>query len=276
MGINEAVILLGGMGTRLLPYTKTVPKEMLPIYDVPNIFLLVKEAYNSGIKKIIFVVTEHNKKIIQDFFTHDDYLEEFLKDKKDKKELLQEVEKIINEIEFKYVMQNMKGTYGALYSAKDYIEHDNFIVMYGDDLFASYEPVSKILIDKAKIDHQMYVTIRKRNYEDLPKVGVATIDKYNYLINLVPKETVKEGFELTGRMLLNKKIFNIKDQLVKHANDEYYLSYALLKFPNEVKVLIYDLPYFNIGEKSGYIKASIFYALEKKDDDLLKYIKELK
>ena len=59
--VNEAVILLGGMGTRLLPYTKTIPKEMLPVYDVPAIFLLVKEAYLSGIKKIIFVVTEHNK-----------------------------------------------------------------------------------------------------------------------------------------------------------------------------------------------------------------------
>ena len=61
--INEAVIIVGGMGTRLLPYTKTVTKEMLPIFDVPSIFLLVKEAYLSGIKKVIFVVTKRNKKI---------------------------------------------------------------------------------------------------------------------------------------------------------------------------------------------------------------------
>ena len=71
--INEAVIIVGGMGTRLLPYTKTVTKEMLPIFDVPSIFLLVKEAYLSGIKKVIFVVTKRNKKLIvvlkQLFFT---------------------------------------------------------------------------------------------------------------------------------------------------------------------------------------------------------------
>ena len=69
--INEAVILLGGMGTRLLPYTKTIPKEMLPIYDVPNIYLLVEEAYKSGIKKIIFVVTKHNINLIKQFFSKD-------------------------------------------------------------------------------------------------------------------------------------------------------------------------------------------------------------
>ena len=88
MKIDEAVILLGGMGTRLLPLTKTIPKEMLPIYDVPAIFLLVEEAYESGIKKIIFVVTKHNKKIIEDFFSNDTYLNNFLKDKPDKLKLL--------------------------------------------------------------------------------------------------------------------------------------------------------------------------------------------
>ena len=90
--LNEAVILLGGMGTRLLPYTKTISKEMLPIYDVPNIFLLVKEAYLSGIKKIIFVTTEHNKYLIQNFFSEDKYLNDFLKDKPDKKILLKEID----------------------------------------------------------------------------------------------------------------------------------------------------------------------------------------
>ena len=79
MKINEAVILLGGMGTRLLPYTKTIPKEMLPIYDVPNIFKLVQEAYLSGIRKIIFVVTKHNKHLIEAFFKEDKYLDNFLK-----------------------------------------------------------------------------------------------------------------------------------------------------------------------------------------------------
>ena len=78
MKITESVILLGGMGTRLLPYTKTVSKEMLPIYDVPAIFLLVKEAYLSGIKKIIFVTNPHNRQLIKSFFSKDKYLDNFL------------------------------------------------------------------------------------------------------------------------------------------------------------------------------------------------------
>ena len=96
--IKEAVILLGGMGTRLLPYTKTVSKEMLPVYDVPNVFLLVKEAYLSGIRKIIFVITKHNDYLIKRFFFFFLYLNDFLKNSPDKKKLLNMVDDIIHQI----------------------------------------------------------------------------------------------------------------------------------------------------------------------------------
>ena len=92
--INEAVIIVGGMGTRLLPYTKTVTKEMLPIFDVPSIFLLVKEAYLSGIKKVIFVVIKRNKKLIENYFSNDTYLDNFLKDEPVKQKLLLELKKL--------------------------------------------------------------------------------------------------------------------------------------------------------------------------------------
>ena len=92
--INEAVIIVGGMGTRLLPYTKTVTKEMLPIFDVPSIFLLVKEAYLSGIKKVIFVVTKRNKKLIENYFSNDTYLDNFIKDEPVKQKLLLELKKL--------------------------------------------------------------------------------------------------------------------------------------------------------------------------------------
>lgn len=271
----EAIILLGGMGTRLLPYTKTIPKEMLPIYDVPAIFLQVKEAYLAGIRRIILVVTEHNIRIIQEFFSSDDYLNKFLEDKPDKKILLEELNKIINEIEFIYVLQKDKGTYGALYSAKDKIKNDNFIVMYGDDLFLSKDNLTKELINKFMIDHYMYTTIIKKDYNDLPNVGIVKLND-EFLDNLVPKDEVNEGFILVGRMLLNKKIFDIKESLFKHQNDELYLSYALLKFRNNVKTYLYQDQYFNLGERTGYIKASISYALQKNDQDIKKYIKEIK
>ena len=274
--INEAIILLGGMGTRLLPYTKTVPKEMLPIYDVPNIYHLVREAYLSGIKKIIFVVTDHNKSIIEHFFSKDNYLEDFLKDKPDKKELLNDIDEIINNLEFKYVYQEIKGTYGALYSAKDYIVNDNFIVMYGDDLIDSDIPLTKQLIDKYMINPYMYVALKEKKTKDLANVGIIKLDKENNLIDIVDKNSQHSNCELHGRMLLNKTIFTIKDKLHKHANDEYYLPYALLNFIGKVKGFKYQGKYFNIGEKTGYIKASIHYAIknQKEKDDLINFLKE--
>ena len=271
--INEAVILLGGMGTRLLPYTKTVSKEMLPVYDVPAIFLIVKEAYLSGIKKIIFVVTEHNINLIKNFFSNDNYLNNFLKDKPDKLKLLNEINEIIKEIEFTYVLQDLKGTYGALYSAKDKITNDNFIVMYGDDLIDSDIPITKLLIEEYNKTGKMQVVVKKVNDYELPSVGIVKL-KDNYITNLVKKEDNDSNLIIHGRMLLNKKIFSIKDKLLIHDNEEYYLTYALLNFQNEGMAYQYNGNYFNLGEKTGYIKASINYAL-KKDDDLLKYIKSL-
>ena len=272
MEIKEAVILLGGMGTRMLPLTKTIPKEMLPIYDVPNIFLLVKEAYLSGIKKIIFVVTEHNYPLIKNFFSEDEYLNKFLEDKPDKQKLLEEVNEIINNMEFVYVMQELKGTYGALYSARNYLNNDYFIVMYGDDLIDSETPLTKSLINDFNLYHQRLVAIKKVSFDELPNKGIVKIDENNYLKDLVNKEENHSSCIIHGRMLLNKEIFQVKDKLYIHENDEYYLPYALLLF-KDIKTFPYQGTYFNIGDKLGFIKASIHYAL-KKNDDLLKYFQK--
>ncbi len=276
--INEAVIILGGMGTRLLPLTKTISKEMLPVYDVPAIFLLVEEAYLSGIKKIIFVVTKHNKYLLEKFFSDDTYLNNFLKDKPEKAILIEKINNVIKKMVFKFVYQNLKGSYCDLYSAKSHIENDNFILMYGDDLVDSKTPLTKLLIDNYKKEAKMYVAIKEKNIDDLPKVGVVKLDKNNYLIDLVNKSEAHSNSELHGRMLLNKKIFTIKNKLNKHSNDEYYLPYALLHFKGEVKGIKYNGDYFNLGEKTGYIKASIHYALkdEKEKDNLIKFLKEVK
>ena len=275
--IDEAVILLGGMGTRLLPLTKTIPKEMLPIYDVPAIFLLVEEAYLSGIKKIIFVITKYNKKIIENFFSDNNYLNNFLKDKPDKQQLLNRINNVINNMKFKYVYQTIKGTYGALYSAKEYIKNDNFVIMYGDDLIDSNIPLTKILIENYKKKNNMYVAIKEENIDQLPSGGVVKLDKKNNIINLVKKDSDHSSCIILGRMLLNKKVFTIKNKLTMRKNNEYYLPHALLLFPDEVKGLKYNGNYFNLGEKTGYIKASINYAIKNKDekDNLIKYIKEV-
>ena len=274
--VTDAVILLGGMGTRMLPYTKGVPKEMLPIYDVPNIFRVVEEAYESGIKKIIFVVTEHNKDYIKKFFSKDKYLEEFLKNKPDKLKLLDRLNEVIDNLNFTYVNQEILGTYGALYSAKDYIKNNNFIVMYGDDLIDTKTPLTKELINNFKKTKKQQIALFDMK-DNLPNGGLAVLDEHNNLIDLAPRDKTKSTLVVHGRMLLNKKIFEIKDKLNTYQNGEYYLPHSLLNF-NDVEGYIYTGKYFNIGEKTGYIKASIYFALkdEKEKDNLLKFIDEIK
>ena len=277
MKINEAVIILGGMGTRLLPLTKTIPKEMLPIYDVPNIFLLVQEAYKSGIKKIIFVVTKHNKYLLENFFSNDTYLNNFLKDNPEKQKKLERIYDVIHNMQFKFVYETIKGSFGALYSARNLIKNDNFILMYGDDLIDSKIPVTRELINEFKKHPNMYVAIKEENKNNLPNVGIVKLDSDNNIIDLVSKDEKHSNCVIHGRMLLNKKILKVKNKLVKHENNELYLPYALLEFIGEVKGYKYNGDYFNIGEKTGFIKASIHYALkdDTEKDKLIKYIKEV-
>ena len=271
--INEAVIIVGGMGTRLLPYTKTVSKEMMPILDVPSIFLLVKEAYLSGIKKIIFVVTKRNKYLIKDFFSNDIYLNNFIKGNEKKEKLLEEVNEIINNMIFKYVYQTTRGTYGALYSARKLIKNDNFVVMYGDDIMDSDIPLTKQLINEFEKENTMLITTRKLPSEELEPSGLIQVDANNYLTGIVKKEESSMAI-LLGRYILNKKVFLIKNKLKYYANKELYLPHALLNFKGEVKAYFYQDEYFNIGEKLGFIKASIHYAMKDKTlkNDLLDYI----
>ncbi len=259
--INEAVMLLGGLGTRLLPYTKVVSKEMLPIYDNPMIYYLVKELYEAGIKRIIMVVNENNEPLIKKYFTRNMEYENKLSN--DKKTLLNDLNNLIDNIEFVYVRQIIKGTYGALYSVKDHLKSDNFLVLYGDDYLPDSN-TSKMLIDNYLKTGKMQVIIKEES--NLPQAGIVKIDKNNYLENLNKINQDHSSCIFLGRMLLNKKIFLIKDSVTLHDDGEYYLPYALLKFQGEVLTIKYRGKYFNLGEKNGYIKATIYYISNYKKD----------
>ena len=210
------------------------------------------------------------------FFSPDIYLNNFIKGNLEKEKLLNDVNEIINNMTFKYVYQTERGTYGALYSARKLIKNDNFIVMYGDDIIDSVIPLTKQLIDKFNVEENMYITIKKYNDNELPLSGIIKVNDDDYLEGIVKKEESSYA-NLLGRYLLNKKIFTIKDKLKYYANNELYLPHSLLNFKGEVKAIWYNEDYFNIGDKLGFIKASIHYGL-KNDDykneiiDYLKYI----
>ena len=149
MKVRKAIILAAGLGTRMLPATKSVPKELIPIVDKPALQYIVEELVESGIQDIMIVISR-GKTLIEDHFDRSPELEERLIEGGEKKAaLLKEVEKISNMANIIYVRQKtMNGTGGALQMAKEFVGDDPFAVLYGDDVIINPDyPVTKQLID---------------------------------------------------------------------------------------------------------------------------------
>lgn len=145
MKIKKAVIPAAGLGTRFFPIAKTIAKEMLPIVNKPCIQYLVEEAVKSGITEII-IITNKNKAMLKDYFSHSEYIDSILKEK-NQHELLKEVEKIIKLAKFIYVDQPKPlGDGHAILCAEKYIKNEPFAVLFGDDIYDSKVPAIKQLI----------------------------------------------------------------------------------------------------------------------------------
>jgi len=278
MKIKKCVIVIAGFGTRMLPITKSVSKEMLPIVDIPTIFLQVREAYLSGIREIIFVVSRRNVNLIKNFFTKDDILMNEIKNNKEKLNLISDINEIINKMKFTYVIQKERGTYGALYSARKYLKNEVFALMYGDDLMVSDTPVLKQLIDEYKRTNNMVVVARSISNENLPKFGIIKYkNNDNVLENICYKSNNNPSNDIIyGRFILKSDVFKVKNKLVYHSK-ELQLPTALLHFKDEVRVLKYNGIYFNIGNKLDYLKANIYFSLKRNDmhDEIINYIKSI-
>lgn len=284
MKITKCIIPIAGKGTRFLPITKTISKEMLPIVDKPTILLQVKEAYLSGIEEIFFIVGKHNQDIVRNFFTKNHELEEFLSNEPSKLELLNEVNEIIDKVKFHYLLQDeeMRGTGGAIYQAKDYFkENEFFALMFGDDIIDSDVPVIKQMI----IEHEKYNTnivgVKNVSLDDVSKYGIVKLDKDNNIIEFVEKpsvETAPSTLASTGRYILNSEVFRYIKSIPKRANNEYGLVDTIKLLSTKTKAYIYEGTYFDIGSKVGYLKANLNYGLksDKVKEELLNYIDQIR
>lgn len=278
MKLNKCVITIGGLGTRMLPITKTVSKEMVPIIDVPTIFLQVKEAYLSGFKEIIFVVSKKNIDLIKSFFSIDNSLIKEIQGNKEKMKMIEEVLEIIKNMKFTYVMQKVRGTYGALWSARNYLKNETFGVMYGDDLVVSETPLLKQLIDEYERTNNMVVACRTLADDELPKFGIVKYKDGNILDDICYKQKNNPSKDIIqGRFILNSDIFKVKNKLVYHSK-ELQLPTALLHFKDQVRCVVYEGMYFNIGSKVDYLKANIYFGLKRSDmrDEILNFINDIK
>lgn len=273
--IKEAVVLLGGLGTRMLPLSKVVGKEMLPIFDAPLLHKLVLECYNAGIRKMIFVVTKFNKSLIMKYFSEDAYLDNYIKNNPSKQELLKELKMLIKEMKFVYVHQQERGTYGALYSARKYIKNNNFLVLYDDELIVNDKKSSiDQVIDEFKKENRMVIGVMEDKNET---VGLVVTDKDKSFIDLAKAEETDSRDIIVGRMILNKKVFAIRNKCKLSKENELFLPQAIVHHLNgEAKILKIKGEYFNIGSKLGYIKASLLLATKSiYKDEIKDYINKL-
>ena len=283
--VNKAVIPAAGLGTRFLPATKAIPKEMLPIVDKPTLQYIVEEVIESGIKEILIIIGR-NKTSIEDHFDHSIELEKALAEK-GKSDLLGIVEDISNLVDIHYVRQKEpKGLGHAIYCARTFVRDEPFAVLLGDDIVKSNPPCLRQLIDIYDEKQGSVVGVQEVPDEDVNKYGIVKyIDGSNgtYRISdLVEKPDKKDApsnMAIMGRYVITPAIFDILAHTKPGKGGEIQLTDALneLSRKEDVFAHIFKGKRFDAGDKLGYLKATIEFALEKEDlgPELKKYIKGL-
>ncbi len=271
--IKKAVIPMGGYGTRSLPFTQAVPKEMLPIINVPAIHYVVEEAINSGIEEILFVVNQQKKPLI-DYFARNVELEKVLHEKKEFSKL-ENISKLQDKVRIKYLDQAAPGGSGAsIRLAKNFVGNDFFAVLYADELFFNGNALAELINAHQKTGNSV---IGVKKIPDEKKYLYGIVETKNDLVSKIiekpKKHATKSNLANVGRYILSPNIFaKIKGEY--QAGQEVYITDAfneLIKEENfsvcEIRATRYD-----IGNKTDYVKAIIDMAYD--DSDLKKEIKE--
>ena len=285
--VTKAVIPAAGFGTRFLPITKSFPKEMLPIIDIPNIQHLVEEAVLSGIKDILIIISK-SKTAIKDYFTDNEKLYKFL-ESNNKKEEAKKLKKITSLANISFAYQNKPSGLGAaILYAEEFSCGEPFAVLLGDDL-VDYDniPATKELIETYLDTGSTIVGCKEIDEKDLHKFGVVKPkDKISYPFFEIedfvekPKEISLAPSKVAslGRYVLTPDIFPALKNTKKGVGGEVQLTDAIKSLINTKKVFVrlFTGKRYDIGDKFGYIEAIIDYALKRDEfkDKLITYMKE--
>lgn len=285
--VRKAIIPAAGFGTRFLPQTKALPKEMLPIVDKPIIQYVVEEAVASGIRDIV-IVTGWHKRAIEDHFDYPFELEQRLKEW-GKHEMLEEVRRIADMANFIYVRQ--KGPYGngtPILSAREVIGDEPFVVLWGDEFIYSKPPRAKQCIDVFEKYGDPVISAVKVAKKDVKRYGIADvkeIEKNIYQIfNLVEKPNPEETpstLAAHGCYVLTPDIFDEIAKLKPGKGNEIWLTDAIKNLMKKRPVYACQIEngkYYDTGNKMDYLKAVVEFALEHKDlnGEFRTYLKSLK
>ena len=284
--VRKAVIPVAGYGTRFLPYTKSVPKPMLPILNVPAIQVIAKEAADSGIEEILFVVG-HKKEIIESHFKAFPELEEVLK-KGNKTEFLQAIKYPEEFAKVRFDVQvAQRGTADAVLVARDFVGDEPFAVLFGDDvMYNEGKPVIKQLIDAYEEKGKTIIGVKKVPHKDVPKYASVEYSeqegrlyKMTQVTEKPPLELVKSDLSPLGRYVLSPYMMDIFANLKPGASGEYQLTDGLDVEAKTNGAYAYEFEgkRYDMGDRLGFLKANVEAGLRdvKMTEDLKAYLKEL-
>ena len=285
--VRKAVIPGAGYGTRFLPFTKAVPKPMLPILNKPALQIISEEVVNSGITDILFIVG-YKKEILESHFDAAPELEKMLADK-GKTDYLEEVVYPEHMAKFIYKVQEVQnGTASAINLAKEFVGDEPFAVLFGDDvMYNETRPVIGQLIDVYEKYGKTVLGCKRVSMDVISKYASVEYDKIleNDVYNMTKvtekpkKEEAKSDLAPLGRYVCSPGIFRIIDNLKPGANNEYQFTDALDLIARSEGALAYvfDGTRYDMGDRFGYLKANIEYGLRDAElkGKLKEYLKEL-
>ncbi len=279
--VKKAVIPAAGLGTRFLPVTKSVPKEMLAIVDKPTIQYVVQEAVDSGITDIVIIVGK-NKNSIREFFSANE-MYDALRDRTN----LQTVDKLMQKASFTFILQEeLRGNGDAVMLAREHIGDEPFAVLFGDDIiYNPTNPCTKQLIDAYYKTGKTILGVQNRPSEEAIKYGVIKSGnkegRLTEVLKIIEKPPISElpsNLCSLGRFVLPPDIFDALERTPIYKN-EIYLSVAIDLMIKEQGVYAYEFEgiRYDIGDKFGFLQANIEYALRTAPykEGLAAYIKKL-
>ncbi|MDR4433219.1 UTP--glucose-1-phosphate uridylyltransferase GalU [Bacillus tequilensis] len=283
--VRKAIIPAAGLGTRFLPATKAMPKEMLPIVDKPTIQYIIEEAVEAGIEDII-IVTGKSKRAIEDHFDYSPELERNLEEK-GKTELLEKVKKASNLADIHYIRQKEpKGLGHAVWCARNFIGDEPFAVLLGDDIVQAETPGLRQLMDEYEKTLSSIIGVQQVPEEETHRYGIIdplTSEGRRYQVkNFVEKPakgTAPSNLAILGRYVFTPEIFMYLEEQQVGAGGEIQLTDAIQKLNEIQRVFAYDFEgkRYDVGEKLGFITTTLEFAMQDKDlrDQLVPFIERL-
>lgn len=274
MKVRKAIIPAAGLGTRLLPNTKSIPKEMLPLVDKPVLQYIVEEAVSAGVEQIL-IITNRGKSPIEDYFDYAPDLESrLLADGKDKE--AKTIRAVADMADVYFVRQKeTKGLGHAVWRAKSFVGNEPFAILLGDDIMLSETPVLKQLVDAAEANSCSAIAIREFPGEEICKYSSVKLeeklsDRVYRIGDMNEKPTMAErlsNYAIMGRYVLTPAIFDILERTPPGRNNEIQLTDGMRQLCHVEPMCAVDFEgkRYDTGNLKGYLESIIDFALKNEE-----------